>query len=416
MKMRVGIVGGGVSGAVAAFTLREKYNLDIALYERTSEIGGRAFIPVLFGDREIFADTHPIFFHANIHSKTAELTESLAIATRMIKGRLPSSFTDEDFEWGEGKSGSRFVNGVHFFSLRFRKLLREIARFRHIAGELRARNGGAILFEDFLTEHQFSEDFLNKFLQPVLSETGTDRSVFAEMPTNLLLRSLCPSAVTPKTKIGDTVVVSGGLNTLMRPIRERLRPVTRLNTSAEKIVRVGETIFIHDSQGGTEAFDRLIFACNPAEILYALGAGASPEEVAALAGLRHKTVTSYLHCDHDFLNVEKQSRLERNYLTAQGFSCVSYHIGKFCEPAEPSPPPLYITVSPIFPLREDRIFAAIQEERPVFSKEMLKLRNRLILSQGFKNTYYCVANAGLDRIEDRIAAGEKTARDLMKVA
>src|ERR1700678_4294365 len=79
--LRIGVVGGGVSGIAAAWMLQDQHQ--VTLLEKESRLGGHAeTVPVTLGDKTVYAELGPRFFFDPSYPYFLGLLRLLAIPIR----------------------------------------------------------------------------------------------------------------------------------------------------------------------------------------------------------------------------------------------------------------------------------------------------------------------------------------------
>ena len=80
-RQRIGIIGAGVSGMAAAWFLQDDHH--VTLLERDARLGGHAeTVPVVVGDRTVFAELGPRFFFNPSYPYFLGLLRLLAVPIR----------------------------------------------------------------------------------------------------------------------------------------------------------------------------------------------------------------------------------------------------------------------------------------------------------------------------------------------
>src|SRR5512139_3236405 len=89
--MRIGIIGGGVSGMTAAWLLQRDHR--VTLIEKAPRLGGHVeTLPVVVGDETVHAELGPRFFFDTAYPYFLALLRLLQVPIRWSDGRV--SFTD----------------------------------------------------------------------------------------------------------------------------------------------------------------------------------------------------------------------------------------------------------------------------------------------------------------------------------
>src|SRR6478672_4979132 len=104
VRLKVAIVGTGISGLSAAWLLSQRH--DLTVYERADRVGGHSnTIFASVGGRDIFVDTGFIVFNRRTYPNLTALFELLAVPTQPSEMSFGVSLDGGDVEYsGSGLS------------------------------------------------------------------------------------------------------------------------------------------------------------------------------------------------------------------------------------------------------------------------------------------------------------------------
>ena len=188
--MRIAIVGGGVSGLVAARRLHDAGH-DTTLFEAGSYPGGHTnTINVDTGAGTWNVDTGFIVFNERNYPNFTRLLDELDVASRPTDMSLSVADETGRFEWASTPAGL-FANPAHLVDRRFHRMLLDMVRFNREARALIGTNGSGPSLRRFLDDGNYSDYFVERMLVPQVSAvwSADTRSVVVvpgELPGRVL--------------------------------------------------------------------------------------------------------------------------------------------------------------------------------------------------------------------------------------
>ena len=402
--MRIAIIGTGISGLGAAFKLNPAH--DIVLYEKNGRIGGHTrTVSVEYEDKTIPVDTGFIVFNRRNYPLLSALFDGIGVATQKTEMSFGFSSDEGAFEWSGKDLNAVFGQRRHLLSPRFYKMLRDILRFNKEATKFLKSADPTMTLGEMLRAFGAGDYFINRYLIPMGAAIWScSAPTMLSFPARTFIQFFHNHGLLTVNDQPQWETVTGGskeyLTKLIAPFANKIRT----GCGAVKVVRVGETVFVHDVKGETEAYDKVIFACHADETLDLLGGDAVGEEREALSAFTYQKNIAYLHCDPAHMPVRERVWSAWNYISLKdGAASVTYWMNLLqnIDPAHP----LFVTLNPIFPVRDDMIFDRYEFYHPVFTAEAIAAQNKLTLLQGLKNTYYCGAYMRYGFHEDGLMSG-----------
>ncbi|KAL0388380.1 UNVERIFIED_CONTAM: putative fatty acid methyltransferase [Sesamum radiatum] len=169
-RMRVAVVGGGVSGLAAAYVLA-KDGVEVVVYEKEDALGGRAKTVDIGGT---LLDLGFTVFSRVMHPETTELLESLGVDRELCDMSFSVSLDEgQGCEWGTRNGISTlFAQKTNVLNPYFWNMIREIVKFKNDASSYveELENNPDIdrneTLEHFIQSCGYSELFQKAFLVP----------------------------------------------------------------------------------------------------------------------------------------------------------------------------------------------------------------------------------------------------------
>ncbi len=418
--LKIAIVGSGISGLAAAHALQGRG--DITLFEAGSYFGGHTHtvdvtLPTATGPVTHGIDTGFLVFNertypelikllARLHVKTAQSDMSFSVQVprpKNSKGTL---------EWSGSNLNTVFAQRSNLLSLKFWRMLRDLARFNKLATRLAESGAEAALMqplEDFLYEHHFSAEFRDWYLLPMLGCIWScPTSQMLKFPVATMIRFCHNHGLIQVSNRPQWWTVAGGARHYVDKIVANIADL-RLNTPVHCIARDSAGIQIVTDER-TERFDKVIIATHSDQAL-ALLQQPSAAEKAALSAITYQANTAVLHTDTGVLPKRKAAWAAWNYERVEQDAykpdttrvCLHYLINKL-QPL-PFEQPVIVTLNPAKPIAPAHVLGTFDYAHPVFDLAAIQAQSSMPALQGQQNTYYCGAWMGYGFHEDGLKAG-----------
>jgi predicted NAD/FAD-binding protein len=291
--VRIAIVGGGVSGLVAAHLLHREH--EILVYEANPYAGGHANtvrVENEHGHQDV--DTGFIVMNDRNYPNFTRLLDQLGVARQPTHMSFSVKGEEEDFEYA-GTPRGLFCQPSNLLSLSFQGMIVDLVRFNRKLRELlahEARGGEPQADESlqtFLRRHGFSRTFVERLIVPQVSAVwSADPRLLDAFPVRFMAEFFANHGMLSfRDRPRWSTVVGGSaryVDALIAPFRERVR----LNTPVRAIARHGDRVEIatggpHDG-AATERFDQVVIATHSDQALRMLR-DPSPQETRLLSAI-----------------------------------------------------------------------------------------------------------------------------------
>ncbi|MCY0147101.1 FAD-dependent oxidoreductase [Hoeflea sp. G2-23] len=413
-RLRVAVIGSGISGASAAWAMRDLH--DVTVYESASRAGGHtATVDIDYDGATIPVDTGFIVYNELNYPNLTALFSHLGVDTHDSDMSFALSLDHGKLEWGGDNLSTLFAQKRNLLRPSFLLMLREILRFNKIclqdraAGHLTARSIG-----DYLNWRGFSPGFMNNYLVPMAAAIwSTPAKRLLEFPATYFVnffenhRLIYSERPTWRTVTGGS---RNYLDKLLAPLGNRVR----LNTGAVSVRRGGAGVDILDTTGRLESYDRVIFACHTDQALRILD-NPTAAETAALTAIPYSPNRVILHRDERLMPTRKKVWASWNYMRSSvpqsdANVAVSYWMNRLqgIDPAKP----LFVTLNPDREPRSELVFGEYSYDHPQFGNNAMQVQARLKQIQGDNHTYFAGAWTGYGFHEDGLTSGINAAEAL----
>jgi predicted NAD/FAD-binding protein len=287
--LRIGIIGAGVSGMVAAWLLQEEHQ--VTVFEKALRLGGHVeTIDVPASGKIVHAELGTRFFFDTAYPYFLGLLRLLAVPIRWSDARV--SFTDMD-------RGATLVlpprSARHLASLlRSPRLVRHVLSLRRLIDEqavVAARRDFSTTFRRHLADGGYPATFGPEFAFPFLAACwGSPLAELPEFPVYSLLKGM------PSGKAPGFYEIVGGMSRYVRALEGELGRVD-IRAGARRVERQ-QGFLVEDERGDQHRFDRLIVATSARDAAALLGGVPGAAEMQKVVGaFRHFETEIVLHGD-----------------------------------------------------------------------------------------------------------------------
>ena len=426
-RMKLAIVGSGISGLAVAHTLKD--HADITVFEAGDYFGGHTHtvditLPTPKGPVKHGVDTGFLVFnertYPNLINLFAELNVETAPSDMSFSVKVPGALKGKTLEWSGTDLNSVFAQRGNLVNPRFWRMLADVMRFNalctRIAKEQREKELQQPL-SDFLRTHKFSEPFRDWYFLPMLGciwSCPTDQML--QFPVATMIRFCHNHGLIQVTNRPQWFSVVGGARHYVEKILAGVHD-KRLNTPVRLIERDAHGVRVI-TDGHAERFDQVVIATHTDQALSLLRE-ASGEERSLLGAIRYQDNRAVLHTDASVLPANPKTWAAWNYERAASSEressrvCLHYLLNRLQR--IPFEQPVVVSLNPLQAIDPATIVGEYDYAHPVFDLGAIEAQKRLPLLQGQKHTWYAGAWTGYGFHEDGLKSGLQVGRALLKL-
>jgi predicted NAD/FAD-binding protein len=412
---RIAIIGSGISGASAAWLLRD--HADVTLLEAGSRFGGHTHTFLAQeGQHSVAVDTGFMVFNRRNYPLLVSLFEHLGISSYPTDMSFSASFDQGRLEYAGTDINTLFGQRRNLVNPRFWGMLLSVVRFNRLAQQaLQKPPSPQMGLEAFLECHGFSDTFRSHYLYPMAAAIWScPREQIARFPAISFLRFFANHGLIQLADRPQWLTVEGGSSTYMERLVGDLGPRARLNARVARVERRGSGVSLIFADGARESYDEVVFACHSDQALRLL-ADPSPSERRLLGAIPYQANRVLLHRDPGLMPRERRVWSSWNYLsgsaeeTSQAVS-VTYWMNRLQRLETPND--YFVSLNPLSEPREESIAAEFEYEHPVFTTAALEAQKQLHRIQGRSRTWFAGAWTGYGFHEDGMRSGVEVAQAL----
>ncbi|ONM04716.1 uncharacterized protein [Zea mays] len=421
--MRVAVVGGGLSGLVAAHELARSGGARVTVYEKEDHLGGAKTVAVNGGSGPVLVDLDFMVFNRVTFSNMMEWFERLGVEMEKSDMSFSASLRlneGKGFEWGTRNGiSSVLVQKSNLLSPRFWLMINEIFKFKNHALKYQedyARNPDKNeTFGQFIQSHRYSQLFQDAYLIPMCACIWScpPQNIFG-FPAGFVLSFFCDNHLLELFSPLQWLNVKGGSGCYVKKVREELESMgCQIKTGCEvrSVSRFNGGYRILEADGSEEMYDRIIFCVHAPDALKILGEEATPHERRVLGAFQYIYSDLYFHCDESFMPRNSSAWSAMNFLgTTSSGVCVTYWLN-ILQNIE-SAGPFLATLNP--PRVPDHVLLKWHTRHPIPSMAAARATLELNSIQGKRGIWFCVPyQQGYGNHEDSVKAGKAVTLGLL---
>ena len=407
-RMRIAVVGAGISGLAAAWLLAGAH--DVTLYEAAPRPGGHSLtidvptqggaVPVDMGFIVYNPPAYPNLVALFDHLGVRSVASDMSFAVSLDGGALEYAGTDLAGLFGQTRNLIR---------PRFWSMLRDIARFYREA-EADARTlDPEVPLGAWLARRGYGAAFVRDHLLPMAAAIWSAPAArIADYPALAFIRFCANHGLLKLRDRPQWRTVAGGSREYVRRLAAPLGPRLRLGCAVRAIRRLPEGVAIEVDGAGRETCDQVVIATHAPQAL-ALLADPSPAEAALLGAIGTSRNLAVMHRDTALMPRRRAVWSSWNYLGG-GAPCVTYWMNRLQPLAGVGD--VFVTLNPARPPAPETVIRCEEFAHPLFDAAALRAQRDLWALQGQRRSWFCGAWFGAGFHEDGLQAGLAVAEAL----
>ncbi|KAF2762220.1 amine oxidase-like protein [Pseudovirgaria hyperparasitica] len=428
-RKRIAIVGSGVSGLGALWTLKNTDH-EVHLYESESRLGGHTNTAIYKGKSgDIPVDTGFIVMNTATYPNLIAFLKHLKIDTVPTEMTFGISRDQGAFEWAGTSLDAIFAQRENILKPSMWRMIFDIVRFNQSSLDLLTNSTVSpdLTIGEYLDREGYSASFRDDYLIPMTAcvwSTGPDKCAL-EFPAVTLIRFLWNhhllSTITTRP---SWLTIPGGskryIDTVLRdfpPDHVHLSsPVTSLHNTPSG------SVLLTLASGAQQEYDNVLLATHGNQAHAIVHSSATPTENTILSAFATTPNTAYLHSDLTLMPTRRNTWAAWNYLTttpspkslpdnpahapAGALSKVSltYNMN-ILQHIPASHGDILVTLNPPHPPAPALTQATYEYAHPLYNPAMVAAQERLAEIQGTRGVWYAGAWTGYGFHEDGFTSG-----------
>lgn len=410
--MKVVIIGSGISGLGAAYLLNEAGH-DVRIYEKNNYIGGHSrTIEVNIGGKKIPVDTGFIVFNYRNYPNLTGMFKHLNVVVEKSDMSFGASIANGWFEYGTQNVSNVFTQKENVLRPQFWKMIYDILKFN--------RNAKKYIESDLtlgqcLEELGMGEWFKHYYLLAMGGAIwSTPMKGMLDFPARAFIRFFDNHGLITINDQPQWYTVTGGSREYVKKLTASFKDKIKLNCGASKVERNNGKITVHDTNGGSEEFDNIIFACHSDQAIRLLQ-DPTDQEKKIIGAIKYQPNNIIVHSDESFMPKRKGAWASWVYLSegkqdSNNSISLSYWMNRL-QNIE-SVKPIIVTLNTSRKPNPQLVHDQHVFEHPVFDEAAISAQDKVDSIQGQNNTWYCGAYLKYGFHEDGFSSAVKVAQKL----
>lgn len=327
-RMRVAIVGSGVSGLSALWLLNEYSDHEVNIYEKADYPGGHTHTVTFNRDGKPSCEVDTGFIVLNPPTYPNFLKFLRLLKIPLLKTEMTFSVSRDRgvFEWAGDGPGALFCQLTNLFNPRLYRMVFDIIRFNLFSLDLlRTKStdasGREISIGEYLDKEGYGQAFREDYLLPMTAaiwSTPADQAAL-DFPASTLIRFFWNHHILQLTGKPKWLTVKGGSKRYVNAVLGKLPPENlHLNTDIVSVASHPDGVELVEAGGARHIYDHVILATHSDTTLAMLrkGGGVSIEEEKALNPWQWSKNEAILHWDERLMPIRRRAYSAWNYLTS----------------------------------------------------------------------------------------------------
>lgn len=417
-KVRIAVIGSGISGLVAANKLSRDHL--VTVFEADSRIGGHtATKDVTVGTERHAIDTGFIVFNDRTYPEFIKLMGSMGVRSQPTTMGFSVCCERTGLEYSGGSLNSLFAQRRNLFSPYFLSLVHDILRFNRQALD-HFEHGGLNpeqTLDEYLCQHNYGTAFVRHYLTPMAAAIwSSSQQTVLNFPVLFFVRFFKNHGLLQIRNRPQWRTLIGGSKSYLEPLSQPFREQIRLNCPVQKISRRENGVTVTSERFGDEEFDHVVVAAHADQALSML-ADPSNAEREILAAIPYRKNSVVLHTDSRVLPERRSTWSSWNYritAAAQELPVLSYNMN-ILQRIE-SEHTFCVTLNNDHAIDPNKILGRYEYAHPEFSANAVAAQERWPDINGLRNTWFCGAYWRNGFHEDGVSSALRVVEQLGKSA
>jgi hypothetical protein len=407
--MRVVVIGTGIAGNAAAWTLSKRY--PVTVYDREIRPGGHSHtVTIDYDGTPLAVDIGFIVYNELNYPELTALFAHLGIET--VESCMSFAVTADAgrFEWKGGGSNWRetarglFAQPRNLLSPSYLRMLQDILTFNtqsvedYAAGRLAGLTLGG-----YFDDRKFAPRLLTDYLAPMGAAiwSAPAREMLDFPAENFVAFFSNHRLLQYDRPVWRTV--KGGSRRYVEKMTSAFRDRLRLGCAVTSVQRTPHGVVVNDSHGRNDTYDHVVIAAHSDQAL-AMLSDADDRERAVLGAIGYAPNTVYLHRDLRLMPKRRRAWASWNFLrwqrqgAAENDVAVTYWMNQLQGIGNDKP--LFVSLNPPFEPASELTFGKYICDHPQYNAAAFAAQKRLGEIQGRRHTWFCGAWTGYGFHED----------------
>lgn len=401
--MRIGIIGGGISGIVTAHLLHRAH--DIELIESNDYIGGHTHTAEVNRPGGPYrVNTGFIVFNKENYPNFLKLIEQAGVGYQPTSMSFSVTCRRTGIEYGFATWNAVFAQRRNLLSPSFLRMLLEIRRFRNEFDRLLTDpESHRLTLGAYLRAKGYSRRFVDQFLIPFGAAIwSADPDVFGEFPLYTFVAFFKNHGFLNEAELLQWYTIVGGSDRYVGPVLAPFRDRVFTGVNVVEVARASTGVDVRAADGTVRHYDEVVLAVHSDQAL-AMLAAPTPAEQAVLGALPYQPNDVVLHTDVGVMPAARQAWSSWNYCIprAAGARCTVTYDMNILQRIE-SPCEFLVTLNQADDMDPTHVLQRYRYDHPVYKREGVAAQARHGDISGVDRLHFAGAYWGYGFHEDGV--------------
>lgn len=412
-KIRIAIVGSGISGLSAAWLLSHRH--DVTVFESEPRLGGHSHtVSVNSAHGPVAVDTGFIVSNTWTYPNFTALMDHLDVAMTPTAMSFSVSAENGRYEYSGNHLGTLMGTARQWLSPVHWRMMADLVRFYRSAESKAPLMPETMTVGEFLIREGYGQAFMYRHILPMAGAiwSSTPDEV-AAYPLRAFVRFFANHKLFELGNRPDWRTVRGGSVEYVKRLAQVSRFKVRLSTPVTAIRRHVRGADLHLPDGNTETFDAVVLATHADQALRLL-ADPTPRERELLLPFKTSENRVVLHRDPSLMPRTRRFWSAWNYRGADGGQDTRLSVTYWMNALQKLDTPTghFVSLNPQNDPAPQLNDGAWIYRHPLFNTQTLAAQKELWELQGPRRTWFCGAWFGSGFHEDGVQSGLAVAEQL----
>ena len=414
-RRSIAVIGAGISGMGATYALADANA--VTLFEAEPRLGGHARTVMAGKNGDQPVDTGFIVFNYANYPNLTGLFDRLDVPVTKSKMSFGASVRGGAIEYGLNGASAFFAQKRNALNPMFLGMLRDIFNFN--ANALDVARGQDLTIGELLSTMKLGRYFRDYYLLPFSGAIwSTPTEQILDFPADAMLRFFENHALLGYDGQHQWYTVQGGSTAYVERLNRAMQAqgvVQRLGCPVQAVRRTPDGVEVKTPGADWQWFDEVVFATHSDQAL-AMLSDASEAERANLGAVAYQPNDVVLHADASVMPKRRAVWSSWNYAEAprkrEGQIDVTYWMNAL-QSFIPEDDPHFVTLNSTRPIRDELIYDQVTFGHPVFNLAAVSAQERVAMTNGTNNTWFCGAWMQNGFHEDGLTSGLNVANAIL---
>ena len=410
-QKNIAVIGGGVSGIVAAYLLSKKYQ--VTLLEQNDYLGGHTNTRYVTNEQgeKLPVDTGFIVFNYQTYPNFIKFIRQLGVE----EIDAPMTFAYHNRKTGIQYSSvvpqGLFADWKNLFRPSFLRMLLEILSFsKQALYDLAHTDLSGLTLGSYIKEKKFSREFINYYLIPMAAAVwSSPKTKVLDFPCYSFLSFYNNHGMLDLKHQLQWKTIKGGSIKYVEAFKKVFNGKIRLSARVKQVLRQGESVKVQLADGSSQPFDAVVIAAHADQAL-ALLADPDDQEKRILGSWSYSTNETALHTDPAVMPRSKRAWGAWNYFDTGEPSpqvALTYYMNLL--QSLPGRTDYFVSLNSRQMIDGSKIRYETVYHHPLYDFKALASQKDLPLLKPDRNTFFCGSYCYHGFHEDAVKAACKVA-------